>query len=82
VQQDSIPLLTGLTGTTFDDPISWLTGVGANLFEDTRALAFRLLLLLIGGIIMYKAMSRFIAVDKVVNAGLQLGKSAALLGGG
>lgn len=65
--------------TGVQNPIDWLVGFGGNLFEDGRAFAFRLFLLLVGAFIMYKAFSRFVDLGVVVNAASNIGASAALL---
>ena len=76
---DSIPIITGISGTTFPDPIKWLGLVGSNVFNDTRAMGFRLLLLLVGAFLLYKAFSQFVDLGAVTSAAGNLGKSAALL---
>jgi murein DD-endopeptidase MepM/ murein hydrolase activator NlpD len=75
---DSIPIITGISGSTFPDPIKWLGLVGSNLFSDTRAMGFRLLLLLVGAFLLYKAFSQFVDLGAVTSAAGNIGKSAAL----
>lgn len=76
---DSIPIITGITGAKFPDPIKWLGDVGNNLFLDARATIFRLGLILIGLVLFYQTLKKFIAVDSIVNAGFNIGKTVAML---
>jgi hypothetical protein len=66
-----------ILGATFDDPMQWLAAVGSNTFEDTKALAFRAVLFIIGAALFYKILTQFIDVGKVVDAGKNLGLLAA-----
>ena len=73
------------SGDTFDqvfgidNPLEWLGAIGTNFFNDTRAMGFRLLLLLVGAFLLYKAFSQFVDLGAVTGAAASLGKSAALL---
>ena len=60
-------------------PWGWMGDVGTNIFGDMRAIAFRFVLLIIGAILVYKAINQFVDVGSVVGAAAKLGESAALL---
>lgn len=47
-------------GVSFTDPFDWLAGFGQNLVEDAIALVLHLIFVLIGALLMYRVLNRFI----------------------
>ena len=75
--QENVPKDTILTAT-FDDPMAWLAAVGGNFFGDGRALLIRFVLIAIGTMLFYQQLKKFVDVGAIVNAGVNLGKLAAM----
>jgi hypothetical protein len=67
-----------ILGSTFDDPMSWMAAVGSNFIGDMRSFVVRFLLVAVGALLMYKAVSGFIDVGKIADAGASLGKLALM----
>lgn len=74
-QQDSI------LGTTFTDPISWLSGFGSNLVGDIAALLIRFILIMLGIYLLWRVIANFVDFNAVkettLNAGAPLRDVAA-----
>lgn len=83
VTQDNIGI--GPVGVSITDPISWLTGFGLNIVEDTQAWIIRAVMLWLGIFIVYKVINNFIdfgaIADTVENAAQTLGKIALVAAG-
>lgn len=76
---DSIPVITGISGATWPDPLKWLGVVGTNLFEDTQAIAVRLAMMVLALFILYKVFSHFVDVGKITSTALKAGGTLAML---
>lgn len=72
--QDNVQQVWGV-----DNPVSWLGAVGTNLFTDTRSILIRFLLIAIGAALFYQSLKKFVDVGAIVNAGVAIGKTAAML---
>ncbi len=76
--QENVPT-DSIAGATFTDPMAWLGAVGGNLFGDMRAVIFRFILILIGVLLFYQGLKKFVDVGAIVNTGAQIGKLAAMV---
>lgn len=63
---------------SFSDPIAWFGDVTNNLFNDTSAIAVRLLLLGIGAMVLIKVSSAFIDYGALMQTAQSLGGLAAM----
>ncbi len=72
--QDNVQQVLGV-----DNPVSWLGAVGTNVVGDTRAILIRFVLIAIGAALFYQQLKKFVDVGAIVNAGVNIGKTAAML---
>ncbi len=71
---DNVQRVLGL-----DNPISWLGAVGGNIFADMRAAVFRFILIVIGVLLFYQGLKKFVDVGAIASAGANIGRLAAMV---
>ncbi len=76
--QENVPT-DNIGPVSFTDPVAWLGAVGGNVFGDTRAILIRFVLIAIGAALFYQQLKKFVDVGGLVNAGINIGRTAAML---
>ncbi len=65
---DVQPQHDNIIGVDIVDPVSWFTGVGFNIINDTRALTLRVIMICVGIYMLFRVVAHFIDFSGVINS--------------